>query len=465
MCLLAGTVGSAAGAPAYRSVEHVKDVGCWEFATPLGTAGFQLFESSEWGTDAWLEVWNGNEIVLARDWDQAPTVLFGADGSVSASIPLQPSGVATVTGTTTAVEPASFSDRFREGNQQYHASGSGAYLAFSGQVVLPGVSAPIAVGPDGCSGSDMQVETFFNQPDARVGSFTSSGGRCEISNEAGGTGVVFIGAFDAELSLDGFVSDGTTETGFYGWTEVLPGGAFSMTTYEWDTATGNETGATGSAVGSIVDTGERFAYRTRFSTGFTMVNGTLLDLEGTLSTSVGDFDLGACEAVNAEVKDVDTTPSGPKPGGKRPVNDLPSGAIAAKPGYRATLSTRGAQVPREADYPCLMFEEEDGTILQVPVEHTVWYTIAGTGGNVTVDTAGSDFDTVVAVYGGAPDAAATVACVDDVAIEPMGRTLQAAATFPTTAGTTYWVQIGGFQEDIWGESHYLSFGNLRIAVR
>ena len=100
-------------------------------------------------------------------------------------------------------------------------------------------------------------------------------------------------------------------------------------------------------------------------------------------------------------------------------------------------------------------------VFEVPVGHTVWYRIVGTGGPVTVDTAGSDYDTIIAVYtadgsGGftpVPDA-----CVDDVGLDPIGVTLQSAVTFDTVAGTTYYVQIGGYPQSF-------PYGNLRVAVR
>ena len=106
--------------------------------------------------------------------------------------------------------------------------------------------------------------------------------------------------------------------------------------------------------------------------------------------------------------------NGPKPGGKRPANDLPSGAQTLKVGGKASLSTKGARVPSEADYPCMVVEDFDGNTIIIPVEHTVWYKIAGTGRSITVDTAGSSYDTVIAVYAGAADAGATVACLDDM---------------------------------------------------
>ncbi len=73
---------------------------------------------------------------------------------------------------------------------------------------------------------------------------------------------------------------------------------------------------------------------------------------------------------------------------------------------------------------------------------------------MTIDSAGSTFDTILAVYTGAPGSLTQVACVDDV-FEPT-FSLQARATIPTSAGVTYWVQAGGFGGDS---------GRLQLQVR
>jgi hypothetical protein len=72
---------------------------------------------------------------------------------------------------------------------------------------------------------------------------------------------------------------------------------------------------------------------------------------------------------------------------------------------------------------------------------TVWYTLTpGAATTVTVDTFGSGFDTVVAVYTGAALGSLTrIACNDDV-----GGTVQSQISFTATAGTTYRLQVGGF---------------------
>ncbi len=60
-----------------------------------------------------------------------------------------------------------------------------------------------------------------------------------------------------------------------------------------------------------------------------------------------------------------------------------------------------------------------------------------------MDTAGSDFDTIVGVYTFDGDTYNQVGCVDDVDT-PEGGSLQAAITFGTDPGATYYVQVGGF---------------------
>lgn len=73
---------------------------------------------------------------------------------------------------------------------------------------------------------------------------------------------------------------------------------------------------------------------------------------------------------------------------------------------------------------------------------TEWLTIEGTGTSVTIDTAGSAIDTVLAVYTGNP-ATTEVACNDDVS----SAVHTSAVTFPTDANTTYRVQVGVFCSD------------------
>jgi hypothetical protein len=76
-------------------------------------------------------------------------------------------------------------------------------------------------------------------------------------------------------------------------------------------------------------------------------------------------------------------------------------------------------------------------------------------GSLTVNTAGSSFDTVIATYRGPANATtvgslAIAACVDDVP----GST-QSAVTITGNPGELYYVQIGGYGQ---------ASGNLTVSV-
>ncbi|TMB93419.1 MAG: peptidase S8, partial [Chloroflexi bacterium] len=70
---------------------------------------------------------------------------------------------------------------------------------------------------------------------------------------------------------------------------------------------------------------------------------------------------------------------------------------------------------------------------------TVWYSFAPTSsGTVQVSTAGSSYDTVLAVYTGNSFASLNmIDCNDDT-----GSSLQSAVQFSAVAGTTYRIQAG-----------------------
>ena len=98
----------------------------------------------------------------------------------------------------------------------------------------------------------------------------------------------------------------------------------------------------------------------------------------------------------------------------------------------------------------------DGEVEELPFAHTAWWTFTGTGGDVTVDSAGSDFDTIIGVYVLDGDAFEQVGCVDDV-FDPVTEegSLQSRVTVATIAGQTYYIQAGGFGD---------SAGTLRLRL-
>jgi hypothetical protein len=70
----------------------------------------------------------------------------------------------------------------------------------------------------------------------------------------------------------------------------------------------------------------------------------------------------------------------------------------------------------------------------------VWWRIEGTGAPITVDTGGSTFDTMIAVYRAEGATVGTeLGCVDDV-----DDSLAARITFETASDASYLIQTGGF---------------------
>jgi hypothetical protein len=83
---------------------------------------------------------------------------------------------------------------------------------------------------------------------------------------------------------------------------------------------------------------------------------------------------------------------------------------------------------------------------------------------MTFDTAGSGIDTVVAVYVRDGDDFTEIACVDDVFFDPIGTSFQAAVTGDTVEGLTYYIQVGGFRNTLFGDG-IPDTGRIRVAVR
>lgn len=88
--------------------------------------------------------------------------------------------------------------------------------------------------------------------------------------------------------------------------------------------------------------------------------------------------------------------------------------------------------PGESDPPCGDFASEDSAW---------WQWTAPASGAVGIDTIGSDFDTVLAIYEGTSVGSLTeVACNDD----GIGVGLDSVLSFDATGGTTYRFQVDGF---------------------
>jgi serralysin len=116
-----------------------------------------------------------------------------------------------------------------------------------------------------------------------------------------------------------------------------------------------------------------------------------------------------------------------------PANDLFANAqpVGATPQW--TAYTVGATTDQGTPEPLAACE---GSLYGA----TVWYSLTvSVSSSVTVDTFGSDYDTILAVYTGPWSNSLTrVTCDDDTGV------FQSRVQFPASPGITYWIQVGGY---------------------
>ena len=469
LILVAALPAAASAGRATRFTDHSVGIFC-EGLTATSGSGFAFLSanvSDQFGSDAFVDFFSSGEPSgqpdLFRDFEQ-PVVVSWNGSVLAGSIPLldssgDPAGSATFSATLVpSGDPVPFDDRFRDGNRWQQFTGVSQPMDPSGTLSVGGSTFSL----DECFADETTVSVFATNPRSFVDHFSSRDVSCELTNTNGDTGFLFTSLEEGEVFIEAgaFPADGSAGTGAFG-IGNLANGVLDTSLDTFDFESGETTAGGGSIHLEVVGSGEPFDYLLKNATFRLAARGTVLDLEGTLTIGDISFDLGPCIGVDGRTKVIETFPAGPKPGGKVPSNDLPGGAKLLTVGSRTSVATKGASPVREAPYECLTFDEGEGDIFEVPVGHTVWYRIVGTGGPVTVDTAGSDYDTVIAVYtsdGAGGFTPVPGACVDDVALQPIGRSLQASVTWDTVAGTVYYVQIGGFPETF-------PYGNLRVAVR
>jgi hypothetical protein len=472
LCLILVLPTSASAARATRTTDHVVSISCDGIA-PTSGSGFAFFGASVSdlnGPDAFLDAWTGSTPSgpsdVSRDFEQPASVTW--DGTtLSGSFPIVGAGgtpiagLATFSATLVPVgDPYTIDESFHDGNRKDRLTGTGQTLQPSGSLTLPtGMTFDLA----DCFGDESTTSDFATNPNSFVSQFSARFTSCDLSDGSGNTGSLFVDLSETDGFVDALVfpaAAGAPDLEALG-SLTLAGGTLdgSLDTFLLDTF--EPTDVQSSIHLTATDTGERFRNILRNATERRVISGTEIDIEGTLSVDTYTFDLGACVGADSRTKDIRTAPRGPKPGGKAPANDLPSGAKLLAPGGSTTIQTKGASLDREATFECEVFEDTPGTTFEVPISNTVWYRFTGTGGPVTVDTAGSDYDTVMAIYtadGSGGYTPVPGGCVDDVPLVPVGRTLQAKVTIQTIAGTAYYVQIGGYPE-------VFTYGNLRVSIK
>ncbi|HEV2005387.1 MAG TPA: hypothetical protein VGQ85_02135 [Candidatus Limnocylindrales bacterium] len=467
LCLLLLLPGETLGGAASKATDHYVELNCGPLVGNAGTLFVGLTISDVNGVSVGLDDFAPGDIPFVDP--SAYTVDFNAgtqtgsyaNGVLNASIPLvdgsgTPAGFATVQATLAlGGTPQPVDDVFKDGNRQFRSSGSLQPLAIvSGTVSLPnGSSFILADGP--CSADEVRVTFWGNNPTSAVTSFDANNVSCTLSDGNGVIGSLFVDVDSAHTVafVDAFLFNANMEAS--GQASIVNGHLSLALAYVTDTGA---SAGSGSIDMTLAATGERFSYTLRSGTILQRVSGEAYDVAGSLvAPGFAPFDLGSCVLADRTTKRIFKPAKTPNTTGKPPANDLPSGATNLKPKTTLTENTKNTALDMEAPFSCLTFLDQNGVEQPIPVIKTVWFSIVGTGASVTFDTAGSGFDTVTAVYTKALDGSYVPvpgACNDDVPLLPLGRTLQSAVTFTAAAGTTYYVQIGGFPDDLnWGDLH------------
>ena len=473
LVMVAGLPGTVAAAAPDRVTDTHTELRCEALTNDAGTASIFIGASDAYGSYADLSFWASP--ALPNQDPPTWVTTFGAaslsadGGSLAATFDLaelsvggeamavpvgDTIGTAALAATLTLLgEPEPYSDAGRNGNHRYSFEGSLQDLATDGAVQLPG--GIVFDDLSACSASRNEMQWFATNPDAQVGTFGNRFLSCAWEDESSSVGLYALagdGGYSEMWMVDA--------TGFaYGFTQTA-----TLTTSDFradyllerydEFAEASE--VVGSATASAeLRAGDRFNDIVRDGTSMSRAKGQQLLVNGALvvETASGPrtlvMDDAACVAQDLEHSFINTSPSVGV--GISPANDTPDGGVELSVGDGVRVRTAGASEYAEAS--CVATDPWYGA-WEIPLGRTVWYTVVGTGAPVTVDTAGSDFDTVLAVYASDGSGLGQVACVDDV-VSDAGGTLQAAVTFGTEAGTTYFVQAGGY---------YGASGTLRLSV-
>lgn len=459
LSLLLTLPGIASAARAQHFHDEETFLFCDSLALSDGSTAFMILDVSEqFGTFTELAIW-----AEGSDPFEDPPAAIGGDSSVTVAADLSsiaasidlfefdptvdpPIGeflsVATVDATlTSSGDPIPFDDEFKEGNHNSRQSGTRQSFLVEGMLELAdGPTADLS----GCQAEHISYDVFSNNPAGVPASFVfrNSGLTMSCAWETDiGSVFLFADAMEFGTFSDIFIVQDESFASGFSEDAVFTTSEFSAT-YEIVAEEGLPPVGTASASAAITPTNERIHLTNSFEDGTSKLLGQVLAVDGTLELDLDggltlDMDASSCQALDFKSTDHFVDPRGPKP---QPIaNDTPETALPLAIGESVTINNAGAAPEPEA--PCLVEVPDIGDV-EVPISFTAWWTFAGTGGDVTVSTAGSDFDTVVAVYQLVDGALAQVACVDD-----LEDSLQAVVTVSTVADATYYIQAGGFGGD------------------
>ena len=361
-------------------------------------------------------------------------------------------------------DPIITDERYRDGNRWVEEHRVSSELVGGGTVtiVIDGQASEVETE---CGGEAFTTEIWSTNPSAHVTRDSGAYFFCELESE-GWTVLVEAEAFEEDSEPIAYlgVLAWSPETDpefdaptFEGWSDIdgLEPGPL-VTIVELSDSVGDPAGI--ATVDGEIAYGEVLRSKTFLQDlpdGDDLLDLTLslteqaIEVSGTLTLpDARVLDLIGCDGTAWTERLLITQSNGPKPDkGKVPANDLPEGATL--------LDTRendqSANAAWEPEASCLLAEGPD--IYDVPLGKTLWYVVEGTGEPMTVNTVGTDFDTVVGIYTTDGEEFTQIDCVDDV-FDPI-FSWQAAATFDTVEGEMYHVQVGGF---------FSQYGHVKISV-
>jgi hypothetical protein len=401
--------------------ETFADLGFW--ATPA-EQGEDSVTWAGWSNEALMSVGDSaleitfGVYVPAEDEEHEP--VFVGDAIFSATL-------------TPAGDVETFRSNDQYGNAHSRSSGSLQQYDVAGSLVLPD---DISFDLSSCDIFRISEDWFSNAPTHSVSHSGQLDLSCGWETEDGyaalfavnydvatganvwisSGGSFLIGAGDATLSSSAFEASFDL---YPGWDAEEPVGTASAS-------------ATLSRLDRVSDTQVFGDSRYTFKGARLGVSGNLT-IESPAGTTSFPMDDASCQASDIRISELPARHERVQP----VENDTPDAALPLKVGDKLLVSTSGTEAAPEA--PCFLDDGEGGTF-EVPVSNSVWWRIEGTGGSLTIDTAGSSFDTVVAVYlVDGTSVGEQVGCVDDV-----DEGAQARITFDAAAGTLYFVQTGGF---------------------
>jgi hypothetical protein len=343
-----------------------------------------------------------------------------------------------------------------ESNGNHHSNTTGSFQELEGDATLTLAGDLLQI--PGCHGDITDVSVLENSPHSSVSK--NSGINMDCSWQTPEASAAFFAFQDPFGFFSGAFLSTADQTLFDtgGATGSLTTTSLTASIPLVDEATGDPYSA--QAAATLTASGKPVSSTLVSQTNRVKLTEQAFVPDGQIVFSTGqtfDLDQEHCRTASFNNQVIGNNPSGPKAGGKAPANDTPDGALVVKAGTRLT-----AQTGATAAQPEVQVGETCPEGFGDQMGHTLWYKITGTNAPVTFDTAGSNFDTVIGVFQRDDADFTELACDDDVFYQPVGSTYQAALTFDTVAGQTYYVEVGGFQRFF--DPDNPEFGLLKLKV-